>query len=188
MRSAKRWLLLCAVLFFSLPAGAQVSQQRLVDMMLDCTMHSDGGIWQPKTLLKDGLLRFTYLHETRNLKPGPYDYKDERRYLYVAFWNLSKTDAEFLDFSIDKSGTRDWLTVSNSGEISVSKGKLNFDFFQGGEWMREHYLIRARKLRDAPVQIVAVHDVRRTGVLCDSFAYPHPEYDPNWHSPKPEKR
>lgn len=187
MKADKWRRLLWAVLFFSLPASAQVSQQRLADMMLDCTMHSDGGIWQPKTLLKDGLLRFTYLHETRNLKPGPYDYKDERRYLYVAFWNLSKTDAEFLDFSIDKSGTRDWLTVSNSGEISVSKGKLNFDFFQGGEWMREHYLIRARKLRDAPVQIVAVRDVRRTGVLCDSFAYPHPEYDPNWHSPKPEK-
>ncbi len=187
MKADKWRRLLWAVLFFSLPASAQVSQQRLADMMLDCTMHSDGGIWQPKTLLKDGLLRFTYLHETRNLKPGPYDYKDERSYLYVAFWNLSKTDAEFLDFSIDKSGRRDWLTVSNSGEISVSKGKLNFDFFQGGEWMREHYLIRARKLRDAPVQIVAVRDVRRTGVLCDSFAYPHPEYDPNWHSPKPEK-
>src|SRR2546426_622870 len=90
MRAAKRWLLLCAVLFVNLPAAAQVSQQRLVDMMLDCAMHSDGGIWQPKTLLKDGLLRFTYLHETRNLKPGPYDYKDERRYLYVAFWNPSK--------------------------------------------------------------------------------------------------
>lgn len=69
-------------------------------MMLDCALHSDGGIWQPKTLSHDGLLHFNYLHETRKLKPGPHDYEDERKYLYVAFWNPSKTDAEFLDFSI----------------------------------------------------------------------------------------
>jgi hypothetical protein len=185
MRAAKSWWLLCAILFLGVPAAAQVSEQRLVDMMLDCTTHADGGIWQPKTLLKDGLLRFTHLHETRNLKPGPYDYKDERRYLYVAFWNPSETQGEFLDFSIDKSGGKDWLSVSNSGEISVFKGKLNFEFFQGGEWMREHYLIRVRKLRAAPLRVVAVRDVRRTGVLCDSFAHPHPEWDPNSQPPKP---
>src|SRR5216684_2377728 len=98
-----RWLL-CSILFFGIPAAAQVSEERLVAKMLDCTVHSDGGIWEPKTLGKDGLLRFNYLHQTRNLKPGPYDYKDESQYLYVAFWNPSHTDGEFLDFSISESG------------------------------------------------------------------------------------
>jgi hypothetical protein len=181
------WWVVCTVAFLAVPAHAQVGDQKLVEMMLDCAMHSDGGMWQPETLLKDGLLRFTYLHETQNLRPGPYDYEDERRYLYVAFWNTSKTDAEFLDFSIAKSSARNWLTISNSGEIMVARGKLNFEFFQGGEWMREHYLIRVRKLRAAPMQVIAVRDVKSTGVLCDSFAYPHPEYDPNWKSPQPRK-
>ena len=105
----------------------------------------------------------------------------------MAFWNISKTDAEFLNFSIRDSSNKAWLTVSNSGKISVSQGKLNFEFFQGGEWMREHYLIRVRKLRPAPVQVVAVRDVKRTGVLCDSFAYPHPEFDPSWKPPQSRK-
>jgi len=187
MRDCRHWLLLCTTVVLSLPASAQVREQRLVGMALDCAMHEEAGPWVPADLHRDGLLRFNFVDTPPHSTHGPYEYDDDLHRLYAAFWNASRTRAEFLDFSIDKSGTKDWLTISNEGQISISKGKLDFEFFQGGEWTREHYLIRIRRLRTAPVQVVAVREIKRTGVLSDSLASPHPEWDPNWKPPKPRK-
>lgn len=175
-----KWLvsLLFSILAALITLGLAAAQQPvpgLVDMMLDCAMHEDAGPWVPQVLRADGLLRFNYLHEISKRRPGPYDYEDERPYMYVAFWNVAKTKAEFLDFSIATRGPRHWLTVSNDGQIYFSKGKLDLDFFQGGEWMRSHYMIRVRQLYAATTQTIALRDIRRTGVLCDSFANPNPE-------------
>jgi hypothetical protein len=176
-----------AALLLALPEKAQRRTPSLTDMVLDCTMHEEAGPWVPRDLRADGLLRFNFVDIPHHSTSGPYEYNDNLHRLYAAFWNAPRTRAEFLDFSVDKSAKMDWLTISNDGQISISKGKLNFEFFQGGEWTREHYLIRIRKLRAAPVQVVAIRDVKRTGVLCDSLANPHPEWDPNWKPPKPRK-
>jgi hypothetical protein len=165
--------------------NAQHQKPSLMTMMLDCTMHEEAGPWVPADLRRDGLLRFNFIDIPPHSTHGPYEYNDDLHRLYAAFWNPSRTRAEFLDFSINKSSVEDWLTISNDGQISISKGKMDFDFFQGGVWSREHYLIRVRKLRSAPVQVIAVHDVKHTGVLCDSIARPHPEWNPTWRPPKP---
>lgn len=166
-------------------ANPQPSDSKLVEMMLDCTMHEEAGPWVPKDLRSDGLLRFNFVDIPPHSTSGPYEYNDNLHRLYAAFWNAPRTRAEFLDFSIAKSGKKNWLTISNDGQIAISKGELNFEFFQGGLWSRENYLIRVRRLRAAPVQIVAIRDIKRIGVLCDSVASPHPEWDPNWRPPKP---
>lgn len=177
----------CVVSLFSPRLNAQGTNSSPIDMALDCAMHEEAGPWVPADLRRDGLLRFNSIDIPPHSTRGPYEYNDDLHRLYAAFWNASRTRAEFLDFSVSKSGGKNWLTISNDGQISISRGKLNFDFFQGGEWTREHYLIRVRRLRTAPVQVVAVREVKRTGALCDSLANPHPEWDPNWQPPKPRK-
>jgi hypothetical protein len=169
----------CGLLFTGRPASGQGVPQGLVASMLDCTMHAEDGPWAPRYLRQDGLLRFTYLYDPPKKSPGEYDYHDQRVRLYVAFWNGARTRGEFLDFSLDRSGTRRWLTISNDGQIYYTKGKLDLDFFQGGEWTRTHYMIRLAKLRADPVETVSVRDIKRTSTLCDSIAHPHLEWGTN---------
>ena len=159
------------------PAEAQQLEKGMLDQVLDCAMHEGGGSWVPAEFRSDGLLRFTYLYEGPRAKPGPYDYDDKLYRLYIAFWNAAKARGEFLVFSVDRVGSRRWLTVSNEGHIKNSRGKLTLDFFQGGVWTEQHYMIRLRKMVTAEAQAIPVRDVRRTGALCDSFLNPHPEWD-----------
>jgi hypothetical protein len=158
--------------------GAKVSQS-LLDSVLDCTMREGDTPWVPKNLRRDGLLRFTYVHELPKKVPGEYDYRGKFDSIYVAFWNDDRTKGEFLDFSVDHIDTRRWLTISNDGQIFYTRGKLDLDFFQGGEWMRTHYMIRLEKLRAAPVETVTVRDIKRTSTVCDSLRHDSKTgYDP----------
>lgn len=159
------------------PAAAQQIEKGMLGQVLDCAMHEEENPWVPAELRSDGLLRFTYLYEGPRAKPGPYDYDDKLYRFYIAFWNASKTKGEFLVFSVDRAGSRRWFTVSNEGHITNSRGKLALDFFQGGAWTEQSYMIRLRKLVAADPETISVRDVKRTGVLCDSFLNPHPEWD-----------
>jgi len=152
---------------------AQVSDQKLVDTILDCAMHETGGPWVDADLRGDGLLRFNHLHETPKAKPDPGD--DHFQYadnVYAVFWNSSGTKGDFLHFTLRRTNGRNWLTISNEGWISFSNGHLKFEIFQGGVWSHDHYLVRVKKLVRAPVQVVSVSDVKRTGTVCDSLTHP----------------
>lgn len=147
------------------------ADRNLVDSALDCAMREGEVPWAPTYLRKDGLLRFTYLHELPKKNPGEYDYHGKFDSLYVAFWSADRTKGEFLDFSADRIDTRRWLTISNDGRIYYTRGKLDLDFVQGGVWMRTHYLIRLAKLRAAPVETVSIRDVKRSSTVCDSLRH-----------------
>jgi len=167
------------------PAAAQQLEKGMLGQALDCAMHEEESPWVPAEFRSDGFLRFTYLYEGPKAKPGPYDYDDKLYRLYLAFWNTNRTKGEFLVLTADRTGARRWFTVSNEGHIDRSRGELTLDFFQGGVWTERHYMIRLRKMAAAEAQTVSVRDVKRTGVLCDSFLNPHPEWDTQ---PPPRQR
>jgi hypothetical protein len=167
------FLILFAGLWTPRLAVAQASDQKLTDMMLDCTMHETGGPWVDAGLRSDGLLRFSYLHELPKAKPDPEDdHFQSADNLYAAFWNPSNTKANFLHFTLRKTTGRNWLTISNVGWISFSKGKIDFEIFQGGVWTYDHYRVRVKKLVRAPVQTASIPGIKHTGALCDSLTHP----------------
>lgn len=166
------FLLVCAVGLAPVPAAAQNSDQELVNMMLDCAMHEKAGPWVDKDLRRDGLLRFSYLHEPPQGKGNPNEDPANLDSLYVAFWNPSKTKGTFLHFVLDRAGSRRQLTISNEGWISSSHGKLDLEIFQGGVWTHDHLLTRVAKLSRSRIHTARVRDIKRTSAVCDSLAAP----------------
>jgi hypothetical protein len=174
---------ICGLMLTMRPASGQSANKGLIDSMLDCTMHEEGGPWVPEDLRRDGLLRFSYLYEPPKKNPGEYDDHDNEHRLYVAFWNPERSKGEFLDFSLDRLGSRRLLIITNQGDIYYTDGKLDMDVFQGGVWMHRHYMIRLAKLRATPVQTVSVRKIRSGLALCESPWHWHPE----WHTRPPAK-
>jgi hypothetical protein len=170
------FLVLLAVLVGPHAVVAQVTDQKLVNMMLDCAMHESGGPWVDADLRGDGWLRFNYLHESPKAKPNSGD--DHFQYadnVYTAFWNAAQTKGDLLHFTVRRIKGMNGLTISNEGWISFSKEHLKFEIFQGGVWSHDHYLVRVKKLVRAPVQTVPVSDIKRTGTVCDSLTHPNLE-------------
>src|SRR5438309_2801241 len=90
----------CFLTFVAPRLRAQHARSSLIDMVLDCTMHEEAGPWVPANLRRDGILRFNFIDIPPHSTRGPYEYNDDLHRLYAAFWDPSRTKAEFLDFSI----------------------------------------------------------------------------------------
>jgi hypothetical protein len=154
---------------------------KLIAKVLDCAIRDKNGQWladQP-SLYRDGILRFSYLHEPpsephgANRKPGDpkLGWPDEDL-LYVAFWNKSsgaqKTGA-ILVITVPKLGDRQ-LLLSTSAEVVMRNGELYYADRTGANWSWTNQAIwyRVQRLESAAVHTFAVRDIPDTSTDCES--------------------
>jgi hypothetical protein len=166
-------LLLLAIASISVQGRAEDIAGILQARLAECAVRQEGGSWVPKDLSADGALRFTYLYEPPKQSPGEYDYTDKMHYVYAAFWNRARTKGEMLQFLWFRGESPMHLRIINNAHIVTQKGRLNLEDALWGVWTYEHLMRRLAKLKIAPLQTVAVHEIQSSRATCDSYAHVH---------------
>lgn len=156
----KNLVLLAVYLALSASCGAEDLGKHVVAEMLDCTFHRKGS-WVDPTLYPDGKVRFSYvIQRSTTSSPGR---------LYVAFWNLRKTEGKLVVFHISKTADKkDAFAIANEGWIWDNKGKLDVRDLQGGLYVYEEIKALLPKLKRRKTTVRAVDQLRATSAVCSS--------------------
>ena len=151
-------LVSCLVLGGS--ARAQNLSEHQRSEMLDCTFHREGQ-WVDRQLYADGRVRFSYVYE------GSSDKKPSS--LYVAFWNLTKTEGKLLVFDVSmRTSHEDHFALVNDGWIKQNKGRLEVQDTLGGVYTYERIKGRLPTLEKRPLTVVALHQLGTTSAVCST--------------------
>ncbi len=152
-----------ALLLFTLmvpigPARAQELTRQQQAEMLDCTFHRTGGPWVDQKFYSDGNVRFTYLYELG--KPNA---------LYVAFWDSEQTEGKLVAFEVFKTADQhDTFAIVNDGWIRDDQGQLDVEDVLGGVYEYRELSSRLPRLKERPLHVVVVGQLRHTSATCTS--------------------
>lgn len=150
-------LIVASVLSVGVARAQELTRQQQTEM-LDCTFHRTGGPWVDQNLYSDGKARFTYLYERG--KPSV---------LYVAFWNPEQTVGKLVAFEVFKTADQhDTYAIVNDGWIRDSQGRLDVEDVLGGVYENKELSSRLPRLKERPLHVVVVHQLRPTSATCTS--------------------
>lgn len=129
--------------------------------MLDCALHRKAK-WVDSSLYVDGKVRFSTLMESSAKEKNS-------AILYVAFWNPLRTEGKLIQFHVTKTiRKKTAFAIVNDGWVWDNKGQPDVRDTMGGIYTYQEIKNRLVKLKQRPITVVEVDQLKTSGAVCSS--------------------